>query len=139
MKKFASILLILFIFPAILLFSGCVPTEEEVVGTYKLVEVYDDEKTYKVGETVGDENLTANSSILVLNNDENKSASYTDLDFGGEVTGIWEKKENSIIFTSTPIKSIELNFQLKKDGDLFLMIENESILLLEKVEETQED
>lgn len=135
MKKISILLLFFIITPAIFLFSGCVPTEEEVAGTYKLVEVYDEEKTYKVGETFKNKTLTPDSAILVLNNDENMSASYNDLDFGSEIIGKWEKKENTIIFTSTPIKSIELNFQLKKDGDLFLMIENESVLLLEKINE----
>ena len=135
MKKISILLLFFIIIPAIFLFSWCVPTEEEVAGTYKLVEVYDEEKTYKVGETFKNKTLTPDSAILVLNNDENMSASYNDLDFGSEIIGKWEKKENTIIFTSTPIKSIELNFQLKKDGDLFLMIENESVLLLEKINE----
>ncbi|MDD4110430.1 MAG: hypothetical protein PHS54_02625 [Clostridia bacterium] len=135
MKKLLSILLILFIFPLGLIFSGCVPTVEEVAGIYKLVEVYDEEKTYKVGETLSDRNLTEDSAVLVLNNDKTFSATYTDLDFGGNIEGTWKKTENAVLFTSTPIKSVELNFEIKKDGDLFLMIEGESVLLLEKIEE----
>jgi hypothetical protein len=131
MKKFLSIMLILFLIPVSVIFSSC-KSMEEVAGTYKLSEVYSEGKTYKVGYAFNDKVLHADSAVLVLNKDENKTATYTDLDHKETISGIWDKKENIIIFKSSGFETVELTFELKQNGNLMLIMENVSHLLLAK-------
>lgn len=131
MKKILSIMLILFLIPVSFIFSSC-KSMEEVAGTYKLVEVYSEGKTYKVGYAFNDVVLTADSAVLVLNKDENFTATYTDLDHKETINGIWDKRENTIIFKSSGFETVELTFELKQNGNLMLIMENISHLSLAK-------
>jgi hypothetical protein len=134
MRKVFSFLLVLLLVPIGLFCSACVPTDEDVAGTYKLVEVYSEGTTYGIGYAFKDSVLTGDSAVLVLNEDETASATYTDLDFGETINGTWEKKEKTVIFNSQNLGTIELQFEINKDGDLLLIIENNSVLKLKKID-----
>ena len=132
MKKFLSVLLVPLVFSCTILLSGCVTTIEDMSGTYKLVELYNDNKTYKIDYAFNDTVLTEDSAVLVLNNDETFSATYTDLDYGTTINGLWDKRENIIIFTSIGFQTVSLKFEIKSSGDLLLLIDNNAVLLLTK-------
>lgn len=131
MKKVLSILLIFLFIPISFIFSAC-STVEDVAGTYKLVEIYTKQGVIKVGETYNDVELKEDAAILVLNLDDNYTATYKDVNFEQSISGTWNKKENMILFSSSKLQTIELEFEIKKDKDLLLIIDGEAVFLLKK-------
>lgn len=139
MKKILSIMLVLFLIPVAVIFSSCT-TVEEIAGTYHFSELYLEGKTYKVGDVFGDATLSEESAVLVLNNDEEMTATYTDLDYKSLIEGGWRQKENLIIFVSKGLGTVEMQFQLReKDGGVLLIIDQAETILLKKVEEPTEE
>lgn len=131
MKKILSVLLILLIFPCVSMLGGCVKSIEEMAGTYKLVEIYSEGETYGLNYSFNNTVLKEDSIVLTLNKDETFSATYKDLNFS-EVSGTWNKKEKAITFTSSGIESLSLNFEIRPNGNLLLIIDDNAVLLLEK-------
>lgn len=138
MKKVFSVILMLFVVSMSIFFVAC-QSVEDIAGTYKFAELYTIKTgTIKVGDDLNGETLTEDSAVLVLNNDENLTATYTDLDYDSVIDGTWDRRENMITFTSNGLKTVEIQFQIRETKDLLLIINEGETLLLKKVD-TEED